>query len=197
MKLTIDEKTCLKNKLTLPEFLLVLSVKLNKGKANIADNLCKRKVLVKKDDNFKIAEDWEDAVDKMVESCSKGIDERLLKLAERLRDCYPPGKLPNTPYYYKCNKPEVAACLKRFILKYGDFPDEDFEKATKAFVASYQGNYRYLPLLKYFIMKNKTKEDEDGKSHIVEVSELLSYLENKSEDVIPMSDDELMLGMRN
>jgi hypothetical protein len=59
-------------------------------------------------------------------------------------------------------------------------------------VASYQGNYRYLPLAKYFISKNKAVTDEDGKNHISEVSLLATYLENKEEGDTNNSDDWLM-----
>jgi hypothetical protein len=87
---------------------------------------------------------------------------------------------------------EVVLKLKKFFAQYGNYPDDKIIDATKRFVAAYNGNYRYLPLIKYFISKNKTVIDEDGTSHIQEVSELASYLENKETETRATSDDWLM-----
>jgi hypothetical protein len=122
----------------------------------------------------------------------KDEEKRLLNLAEKLRKCFPEGKMPGTAYYYRCNNREVFLKLKKFFTQYGDYTDEEIVDATKRFVASYQGNYRYLPLAKYFISKNKTITDEDGKNHITEVSLLATYLENKEEGDINNSGDWLM-----
>ena len=81
--------------------------------------------------------------------------------------------------------------MKKFFEQHGDYTDEEILEATKRFVASFKGNYRYLPLIKYFIIKNKTVAGEDGRNYITEVSELASYLENK-EDRYADSDEWLV-----
>jgi hypothetical protein len=96
--------------------------------------------------------------------------------------------MPGTPYYYRCNNSEVIKKLKKFFIQYGNYPDDDIVDACKRFVASFRGNYKYLPLVKYFISKLKDQEEEDGTIHKVEYSPLADYLENKEETVTDTSD---------
>lgn len=116
------------------------------------------------------------------------IDERFLTLAKKVRECFPTGKMFGTPYYYRCNNREVALKLVKFTEQYGEYTDEEIVDATRRFVASFNGTYRYLPLAKYFIIKNKTVEDEDGSSHVVETSKLADFLENKEDTTIETND---------
>lgn len=86
--------------------------------------------------------------------------------------------------------------LKKFFEEYGEYSDEQIINATKKFVASFRGNYSLMPLIKYFISKEKKVMDEDGENHVVKVSELASILENMDDDAdipeIQNSEDWLM-----
>ena len=114
-----------------------------------------------------------------------------------MRELFPKGKMPGTAFYYRCNNREVVLKLKKFFIQYGQYSDEEILNATKKFIASFHGELRYMPLIKYFISKNKRVEDENGEFHIQETSELASYLENEdlSEDI--EKDDDWLLTSKN
>ena len=87
---------------------------------------------------------------------------------------YPNGKKGGTQYYWRDSTNVIAKKLKAVIKKYGDcFTDEQAIDATKRYVASFNGNYQFMQLLKYFICKNVVKGGE-----VEEQSQLLSYIEN-------------------
>ena len=203
MKFIIDEKVCGDHKLSVTEMLVCLAVRNADNFDNIISNLINRQVLVNFGGKFMITQHWNDVIDEILLDSSDDTEaesymKRLTNLAEKMRECFPQGKMHGTPYYYRCNNREVILKLKKFFIQYGNYSDEDIIDATKRFVASYQGNYRYMPLIKYFIMKNKTVKDEDGTSHIQEVSELASYLENKGkEEEVVITSDDWLVSVRN
>ena len=184
MKITIDEKECLKKDLTLPEMLITVAIKMNSGsyKETLSD-LVERQIITfdTESQNYLVTNKWESKINEIITDSTRTVDDesRLMILAKKMRDCYPEGKMPGTAYYYRCNNREVVLKLKKFFAQYGEYSDDEIIDATKRFVASYNGIYKYLPLIKYFIIKNKSVQDEEGKYHIEEVSELASCLENK------------------
>lgn len=192
MKVVIDEKVCNKHKMTFSEVLLSLAFK--EARPNDIQNLLNRKILVKTEDQYLLTKQWADVIQNILcESCDNTDDEeRLLELAKKIRECFPEGRMPGTAYYYRCNSREIVLKLKKFFAQYGNYSDDKIINATKRFVASFNGNYKYLPLAKYFISKNKTVTDEDGTNHISEVSELASYLENNTDKEQITNDDWLM-----
>lgn len=194
MKIVIDEKICKKHHLSVMEVLLSLGIRSSEDVNETLKELEEKQVLVYKDNNYMVTQPWSDILDEILcDSCSgEDNEERLTELAKKMRECFPEGKMPGTAYYYRCNVREVVLKLKKFFLQYGNYSDDKIIDATKRFVEAYNGNYRYLPLIKYFISKNKTVTDEDGTSHIQEVSELASYLENKETETKATSDDWLM-----
>lgn len=199
MKITIDERECGKHLLSPEEALIALAVRQTKEYQKTIDNMVNREILTTVDGKYMLTQRWSDELDEMLLDSSGGIDdeERLKSLAQKMRECFPKGKMPNTPYYYRCNAREVELKLKKFFAVYGDYPDDKIIDATKRFIASYQGNYRYLPLIKYFIMKNKTVTDEDGTNHISEVSPLADYLENKEDNNLVTASDDWLMTVRN
>lgn len=194
MKIVIDEKICKKHHLSVTEVLVSLGIRSSEDVNETLNELEEKQVLVYKDNNYMVTQPWSDILDEILcDSCSgEDNEERLTELAKKMRECFPEGKMPGTAYYYRCNVREVVLKLKKFFLQYGNYSDDKIIDATKRFVEAYNGNYRYLPLIKYFISKNKTVTDEDGTSHIQEVSELASYLENKETETKATSDDWLM-----
>lgn len=194
MKIVIDEKICKKHHLSVTEVLVSLGIRSSEDVNETLNELEEKQVLVYKDNNYMVTQPWSDILDEILcDSCSgEDNEERLIELAKKMRECFPEGKMPGTAYYYRCNVREVVLKLKKFFLQYGNYSDDKIIDATKRFIEAYNGNYRYLPLIKYFISKNKTVTDEDGTSHIQEVSELASYLENKETETKATSDDWLM-----
>lgn len=190
MKLTIDEKVCLKHKMTLQECFFALAVRSSQNPQGEMLNMENREILIKDRGVYKMTQHWSDVLDKILRDSMKHCDrsdEQLLELAKKLREVYPKEKMKDrrgnlTPYYYSCNNSEVAKALKRFFALENGYSDEDILDATRRYVASFQGQYwqKGLRLLKYFIIKNEKKEGEGG-NYISQISDLLTYLENKKE----------------
>lgn len=200
MKIVIDSKQCLKNKLSPQEVLIALAIRSSKDDIkSIIDNLINRQVLSSHEGNLTTTQHWDEVIDTILVDSAGAIDdeERLNALAEKMKLCFPEGKMPGTPYYYRCNRREIVLKLKKFFMQYGNYKDEDIVDATKRFVASFKGEYRYLPLIKYFIMKTKTIAGEDGVNHNMECSPLADYLENKEDENVVTASDEWLMNTRN
>lgn len=198
MKVIIDENACVKKQLTMQEVMLALCIR-NGNWEEALQNMVNRGILLQVEGKYLIAKQWSDAVDEIISSSSNSqSDERLLELAVKMRECFPEGKMPGTPYYYRCNNSEVIKKMKKFFLQYGNYSDEEIIDACKRFVASFNGNYRYLPLVKYFIYKMKDEKDEEGNVHKVEHSPLADYLENKEQnDAVSTTSDDWLMSSRN
>lgn len=105
-------------------------------------------------------------------------DLRIDILTEQLMRIFPKGKKEGTPYYWKGNRKEIKEKLKKFFVYFGDtYTDAQILSAAQRYVDSFNGNYRFMRLLKYFIWKNDTKLTTEGRT-VEQVSELASYIEN-------------------
>lgn len=194
-KIVIDEARCLKLGLTLQEALIALAISMGKYKETVT-NMTNRSILIQNifsQGSPDLSPEWEKKVSSMLSSD----DERLKALAMEMQQCFPEGKKPGTVYYFRCNVREIVNKLKKFFEVYGDYDDDNVIAATKKFVASFNGDYRLMPLIKYFISKNKKVMGENGEISVNEVSELATTLENMSDDEegipeISDSDDWLM-----
>lgn len=103
-------------------------------------------------------------------------DDRYLNLAAKLIELFPKGRKEGTNYMWRDSKAIIAKKLKTVVKKYEvTFTDEEAIDATRRYVASFNGDYRYMQLLKYFIMKKNPLTGDEN-------SQFLSYLEN-TEDV--------------
>jgi len=186
MKITIDEKICLKHKMTLPEVLLALAIRAQ-GSDDIVENLVNREILIRPNEKaplitYLVTQHWSDVLDEIISDSGGNIDDdRLLKLAEEIQKCYPQGfkrdERTGTKYYHKSNKVAIKQALKRFITNWGDVSDEDIIDATKRYVASFKGNYNYpFQMANYFVCKdNRNKGGEL-------TSSLATFLENKESE---------------
>ena len=206
MKVTIDEKVCLKHKMTVPEVLLALAIRSGKLEDDL-ENMVKREILVDSKSGYLVTQHWSDVLDEIICDSSGSVDrsdEELLELAKKMRDVYPQGKMKDrfgreTPYYYRCNNSEIVKKLKKFFTLFGNYSDEDIVDATRRYVAACHGDYNgKLRLIKYFILKDAVKETEDG-NHVEQVSDLLTFLENKEseEGVVVNNSDDWLMNVRN
>lgn len=110
-------------------------------------------------------------------------EDDIKELAEKLRSIYPEGKMAGTSYYYRCNKADIIRKLKSFFRRYGEYTSEQIIEATQRYINSFNGNYTYLRLLKYFIWKDEKKDGE-----VLSVSQLADWIENKNETNITNPD---------
>lgn len=100
-------------------------------------------------------------------------NQRIELLVPQLQSIYPEGKNFNNQYW-RGNKTDIKRKLQTFFKKYGnDFTDEQIIKATQAYVSGFNGDYKFMRLLQYFIWKEEIK---DGTK--VSISELANYIEN-------------------
>lgn len=186
-KIVIDEAKCLKLGLTLQETLIALAVSMGKYK-DVTGNMARRGILTS--DIFSqgsptLSPEWEKTVKSLA-----GSDEehRLESLALKVQECFPKQKLVyangrESPFYFRCNKTEIKNKLKKFLTIYGDVSDDDIIDATKRYVATYAPKgYIGMRLAKYFIIKDDKRLTEDDEVHVEQLSDLATFLENKSED---------------
>lgn len=197
MKITIDEKVCTKHKMTPVEVLFALAIRASESPQGELLNMENREILVKDKGAYKVTQHWSDVLDEIISDSSGSVeksDEELLELAKQMRELYPQGKMKDrygrlTPYYYRCNNGEVVKKLKKFFTIFGSVSDEDILDATRRYVASFQGNYTGMRLIKYFILKDDVKPGEDG-NHVEQVSDLATFLENRESEEDGVNNDE-------
>lgn len=198
MKITLDEKTCLKNKLTLQEALIVAAVSMGNYKSTF-DNMINRHVLGIMGQS--VDPKWKDTIKNLIDS----EDARFETLATKVQECFPKQKMmyangTASPFYFRCNKTEIKNKLKKFLTIYGEVSDEDILDATKRYVASYAPKgYRGMRLAKYFIIKDDKKLSADDEVHVEQLSDLATFLENKIEDTPSdiIDGDDWLMNSRN
>ena len=191
MKLTIDQTILDKNNLTIEEF-LVLFLSAREVDIGVISQSLVAKGLADKDlfssGKLVISDKVKDLVSTIPIESDKNVidkDSEFTELATELREIYPAGRKDGTTYMWRGTTAEVAKKLKTLVVKYGyTINREDVLKATKEYVNSFNGNYRYMQLLKYFILKSV--KDADGNVDIK--SELMSLIEN-SDQIDAQRDD--------
>ena len=184
MKLTIDQTILDKNSLTLEEFLvLYLNAKdVDIGKVSqslVAKGLADKDLF--SEGKLIVSDKVKDLISTVIIDSDKNVidkDEEFTSLASELREIYPAGRKEGTSYMWRGTTAEIAKKLKTLVVKYGySFSREDAIKATKEYVSSFNGNYRYMQLLKYFILKSVKDADDN-----VDIkSELMSLIENSGQ----------------
>ena len=102
--------------------------------------------------------------------------ERYRALADKMRELYPKGLKPGTNYQWRDSTAIIADRLMKLVAKYNiEFTDEEAVDATRRYIASFNGNYRYMQILKYFISKQKPVEGTSAEQN----SQFLSFLQNE------------------
>ena len=179
-KVSINKDVLEKNNLSMDEFLVLL---LTYNKANIQEV---KQSLVEKgladfsvfDDELVISSTTKDlitsiTIDSDVKVLSK--DKEFKELADKLKELCPKGKKAGTTYMWRDSTAVIARKLKTLVVKYDyQFTEEQAIKATKAYVESFNGDYTYMQLLKYFILKSLP----DGEIK----SDFMSYIENEGQE---------------
>ena len=177
MKYVIDDTVVGKSPLNLAELFALLLVKTGADVNEIFSELLKKEALVLVGNSkYMLTQRWSDISDNILLSSENTIpkDDELIPLAEKLMQIFPQGKKPGTPYYWKCNKREIALKLKSFYKLYGvKYSEEEILTAAHDYVASFNGDYRFMRLLKYFIWKKENGE---------EISELATYIDNDGQE---------------
>lgn len=177
MKITIDSDILTKEGISMQEFSVILYYLCGNNDIlnnELCESLWNRNILQKTTEGYILAPHMVPIIESWVAYSSiPKINKRdLEKLADSLRELYPSGKKEGTNYYWRDSTKTIANRLSVFIKKYGNnYSDEDIIKATEKYIKSFNGNYHYMQLLKYFIYKDDN-------------SQLLSYIENEDSENI-------------
>ena len=192
MKICIDEGQCRVQGMDYTEVLALLLVKSGKDIPKLLDSLEKKEAIVKEATLFDgvkyvITQAWDDRLMAAILNAEyadpDSMDERIEHLAKSMQELFPKGKKEGTvSSYWRGNTNDIKLKLKKFFKLYGNYTDEQIIEATRNYVSSFNGDYRFMRLLKYFIWKDDRKMNESGVVHIESVSELASCLENAGQD---------------
>lgn len=179
MKYTIDKKILEKYNLSIEEFLVLLINHIDGDYTQAKESLIARGIVhqhILMSDKVVLSDNSKDLVTAiLVESDSKVVDkdEEYTALAEKLKEVYPKGRKPGTSYMWRDATGVIARKLKAVCVQFDvQLSESKAVEATKAYVNSFNGDYTYMQLLKYFILKKDPKTGELR-------SDFLSYLENE------------------
>lgn len=105
-------------------------------------------------------------------------EDRFDKLAKQMQELFPKGKKPGTSHMWRDSQAMIAKRLKAVVKKYhATFTDEQALEATRKYVESFNGDYQYMQVLRYFISKRNNITGE-------ETSQFLSYIENAGQEEV-------------
>lgn len=197
MKFTIDSEICEKHNLSLSEVLGILLIKLsNCGNCqSTIDKLVAEEKITSMGDPedpysiYHITQRWDDEVSSILLEAEKSLPkaDRIESLVKQMRELFPTGMKVGSSAW-RGNVRELKLRMQKFFKLYGEYSDEQILEATKKYVDSFNGNYTYMRILKYFIMKSETKSymSEDGMmvSQLEDVSELANFLDNPEQESV-------------
>ena len=197
MKYIIDEKVCEKHNLTITEVLCLLFLKSCDGNySDVVSKLIKEEKIIELNtpdsnniDYLYLTPHWDDEVSSIILESDNSVPDkdRIENLVNKMRELFPKGmKIGNSAW--RGNVRELKLRMQKFFKMYGDYSDEAILKATKAYVDSFNGNYTYMRILKYFILKSEIKQHQNDVGEVVsqveDVSELANILENPEEALV-------------
>lgn len=184
MKITIDEDVCKKYGMTMSELLMILLVKLGVNILELGEQMADVQMIVPhdtKNGKYLVTQRWNDIAENIILDSDKYTQpiDRLDQLVIELQKIFPEGKKEGTSQYWRGNKREISLRLKKFFKLYDNtYTDEQILTAAKNYVETFNGQYNYMRVLKYFIWKDEKKLTEDEKIQVVEISDLANYIEN-------------------
>ena len=187
MKICLSKEGCQKNNISIGELLLLLIIN------NSIDLAASEELLIQKgfitsantdlfpQSKWRITNNGKEIVNAVILDSEQSLkpEESLTELAKKLKEIFPKGKKAGTNYYWSDGIALIVRRLKLFFKKYDNiYTNEQIIQAAEKYVSSFNGNYTYMKLLKYFILKEKVDAagDVDGES------ELISYIENAGQE---------------
>jgi hypothetical protein len=195
MKYTIDTNVLEQNNLTIGEFLVLWLNARNEDTISLQQSLVDKGYANKHlYDNTKliIGDNSKELIASIIIESDKSVDNKeewYNNVASKLRDIYPKGKKSGTSYMWRDSVAVIAKKLKTLTVKYGyTFTEEQAIKATQDYVNSFNGDYKYMQLLKYFILKSTSS---NGENEIR--SDFMAYIDNAGQENIESNwNDELI-----
>lgn len=183
MNITINEKLLEQYNLTVEEFLTLYICSKDYNIKELLDTIIAKGYAstdVFDDNKAVVSDNVKDLISYIIIDSDKKIinrDKDFLILANKMRDLFPSGKKPGTNYSWKDSAIVISQKLKILVAKYNcSFTEEEALEATKKYVESFNGNYTYMQLLKYFILKTDKSTGEIK-------SDFMSLIENKEDNL--------------
>lgn len=186
MTITIDEEVCKNWGLTMPEVLALTLVKTGVDVSVLFASLEDKKALVRDIRNkYLVTMGYDERLSSVLLDSDKDRQpqDRIELLASQMMELFPALKKAGSSQYFRGNRKDITLRLKKFFKLYGNrFSNSQILEATKKYVESFNGNYTYMRVLKYFIWKDERRTDSEGVGYIDEVSDLASYIENDGKE---------------
>lgn len=183
----LNKKAAQQNGITIDEALLMLAIH-NKADLERAEKALIQKGLITAERNdlfqqvgWRLTNRGTEVLDSVIMDSDKEQEpqDRLIQLATRLKEIFPKGKKDGTSYYWADGVALIVRRLELFFKKYGNkFTDGQIIQAAEKYVQGFNGNYQYMRLLKYFILKEKVGANGEVEGD----SELISYIENAGQE---------------
>lgn len=187
MTISINDKVCKENSITVAQLLALLLVKTGENIPKLLEELKSKEMIVEEqsllEKTYTITQRWDNVCCNVILSSDKDvpIDTHIEELAKALMELYPKGKKPGTNTYWRGNLKDTKLRLKKFYKLYGNkYTDTQILKATKKYIEDHI-DLSYMRVLKYFIWKDVHKVDSEGVGYIEETSDLASYIENEGQ----------------
>ena len=191
MKIEVNDEICKKYNLSIEEALVLIGLKYSSQE--IFQKLNKERFLLdlgssifNEETKYKLSRKANEVLSCILAESTDVVAKRttnIEELADKLREIYPNGKIFNTNYYYRCNRQDIINKLKTFFKMYGTkYTDEQIINATQKYIDSFNGNYTYLKLLKYFIWKDERLKGESVQSLLAD------FIENESSEDVANAD---------
>ena len=194
MKVIFDTEACKKNNKDVDLLLYLISlyagskITVNTFEKARQQSFLRFNSLYRREEPFPEYVDLSDSGEFLVETIIAGSDlqkdrgeESMRELADKLRALFPAGNKPGYKYAWRDSTSCISDRLTKFFLKYPEckkFTDDDIVDATKRYISDFNGDYRYMQLLKYFIWKDKMTGEELVRGRIVGEKEMQSQLAN-------------------
>ena len=190
MELCFDVKECEKLKVPVDTALYIASLYLGKLiSSNTFQDVCARGLiefdgfdLHREPINARLTQTGVDLIESIFLNSEFRLpnseEDRFDKLAKKMQEVFPEGRKPGTKLMWRDSQPIIAKRLKAIVKKYkAVFTDEQAIEATKKYVESFNGDYQFMQVLKYFISKRNLITGD-------ETSQFLSYIENAGQEEI-------------
>lgn len=185
MKLTVDPIVLEKYNISIGEFLVLYlathSINIESCKTSLLEKGLVNTDLFTKG-GLVASDNSKELVTSIIIDSDKNVidkDAEFIELANKMRELYPSGRKDGTNYMWRGTTSEVAKKLKTLVVKYKyQFTEEQVLKATKEYIDSFNGNYKRMRLLKYFVLKS----EKDADDNINVVSELMALIENDGQE---------------
>ena len=181
MNISVSEEVLKKYGLSLNEFLLLYLCSRETDINNVANSLVEKRLAdksLKEEFVVVVSDNIKELIATILVDSAKVVlnkNSDFMELADKMREIFPAGRKPDTTSYWRDSTQLITRKLSTLVTKFDiSFTEEEALTATRRYVESFNGDYRFMQLLKYFILKTDKNTGEIK-------SEFMSLLQNPEE----------------